>query len=480
MSQLQHLTPARVFAYFEEISAIPRGSGNQKAIADYCVDFAKQHGLQYERDAANNVIIRKPAAPDYEQAQTVILQGHLDIVCQKTEQSTICFETDGLTLLTDGDFITADGTTLGADNGIAVAMILAVLEDANLPHPALEAVFTSDEEIGMIGAMQLDMQSLNGKKMINLDAEEDDTLTVSCAGGSDLAMRLPLSRHNANGTLVSVSLKGLKGGHSGMEIDKGSVNADILAGRILSHVNQSIPFDIVSIDGGDKGNAIPNACQIRLCTANAATLAAELTAYAQQVAQEIKEREEHFSIEVTIGENGEYAVFDRQQTEKLLSALLCTPNGVMDMSASIPGLVETSLNLGILKTDDNTVLLHFTLRSNKASALTFLEERMIAFAQQLDFDVECFGHYPPWEYRENSDLQALFIDRYTAQRGTTPKVEAIHAGLECGVFASAIENLDCIAIGPALFDVHTTNERLSISSTAKTFCLLLDILKNCR
>ncbi len=480
MSQLQTLKPESVFAYFKDICAIPHGSGDMQAIATYCMDFAQKHGLKAVRDDADNIIIYKPATVGYENADAVILQGHLDMVCQKTEDSTIDFLKDGLEIYADGDFLKAKDTTLGADNGIAVAMILSVLASDDIPHPPLEAVFTTDEETGMIGAMQLDMSLLHGKKMINLDAEEDDTLTVSCAGGSDFVMTVPVSRETVDSTTVTISLKGLKGGHSGVEINAGRVNADILAGRVLNHLHTCCDFDIIGIDGGDKGNAIPNSCCIRLCTADPAALLTAADTYLKAVKEEIADRESQFAFEICEDAMRTHSVLTNDLKEQLIRTLVCAPNGVMDMSASIAGLVETSLNLGILKTEQNTITLHFTLRSNKNAALRFLEEKMLTFSKLLPCEAKIFGQYPSWEFKENSAMQKLFIDCYTAQRGTAPKVEAIHAGLECGVFASGITGLDCIAMGPALYDVHTVNERLSISSTEKTYRLLLEILKKCQ
>ncbi len=480
MSGLATLYAQPLFKYFEEISRIPHGSGNMDAIASYCMEFASKHGLKAVRDDANNVIIYKPATVGYENAKTVILQGHLDMVCQKAEDSTIDFTKDALDLYIDGDFIKAHGTTLGADNGIAVAMVLAILASDDIPHPALEAVFTTDEEIGMIGAMQLDMGLLHGKNMINLDAEEDDTLTVSCAGGCDVVMTAPIQYYNTAGTAVTITLRGLQGGHSGVEIDKGRVNADMLAGRVLQHLRTNASFDMISITGGDKGNAIPNLCRMQLCVKNADAFIQTAQAYLQLIQAEISDREPQFRFEITGGETGTHAVWDTDLTDRLIFALTCAPNGIIDMSTTIEGLVETSLNLGVLSGADNLLTIHFALRSNKATALAYLEERMRVFAKQIAFTVESFGHYPPWEYNDRSQLQSVFKSCYMAQRGTEPKVEAIHAGLECGVFASGIEGLDCIAIGPALYDVHTVNERLCISSTNATFALLTEILSNCR
>ena len=475
MSQVNELSPKNVFKYFCEMSAIPRGSGNMKGIADYVENFAKENSLRSYRDEANNVVIYKNASAGYENTEPVILQGHLDIVCQKEADREIDFERDGLDIYFDGEYVRARGTTLGADNGIAAAMILAILASNDVAHPAIEAVFTTDEEIGMLGAMALDMSVLSAKKLINLDSEEDDVLTVSCAGGSDFCVEIPTDRKTVKGTLVTLELSGLLGGHSGIEIDKGRVNADILAGRVLSHIKTD--FDMISVDGGNKDNAIPLSHKAVLCTAAPDALTRELEEYLALVKKEISEREGGFEYKISAGDAGEYAVFSDVCKKDILYALLLVPNGVVDMSASIKGLVETSLNLGVLATSESKIRLGFALRSNKQSALVFLEEKMVAFFSRMNCEIETGGHYPPWEYKEDSALQKLFCECYKAQRGTEPKVEAIHAGLECGTFASKIDGLDCIAIGPTMFDVHTTGERLLVSSVEQTYELLLDILK---
>ncbi len=480
MSKSDSIKTERVFAYFEEICAIPRGSENMEQIALYCVDFAKKHSLEVIKDNANNVIIFKPATAGYENAEPIILQGHLDMVCQKEESSNIDFFKDGIETYIDGDFIMAKGTTLGGDNGIAVAMILAILESDDIPHPALEAVFTTDEEIGMCGAIALDTSVLKSKRMINLDAEEEDILTVSCAGGSDFKMVIPFDRKSANGAKINISIKGLKGGHSGVEINSGRINADTLAGRLLNHLNNICKFELISINGGDKGNAIPNSCNISACVDNANAFSDEASKYLGIIKEEISQREPGFEYTITAEETKEYDVIDSDIKEKLIFALLCAPDGVYRMSADIDGLVESSQNLGILQTNQDNIIMHFTLRSNKVSALKFLEDKMRTFAKCIPCTVETSGHYPPWEFNNNSRLQEIYKECFAEQFGFEAKVEAIHAGLECGIFASKIKNIDCIAMGPALFDVHTVNERLSISSAEKIYKLLINILKKCR
>lgn len=478
MSILESLQPTRVFKYFEEIATIPHGSGNCSAIAKYCTDFAEKHSLRYVRDDADNVIIYKPATKGYENADTVILQGHLDMVLQKTSDCSIDLEKEGLDIYIDGDYIKARGTTLGADNGIAVAMILAILESDNIPHPPIEALFTSDEEIGMVGALALDMGLLSGKKLINIDSEEEDILTVSCAGGSDFSITAPLKRKKAKGTKVKVSLKGLKGGHSGIEIHKGRVNANILMGRLINTLKDDIDFEILSVSGGDKGNAIPLMSNLIAVTNTPDQFVSKVTDCLNTVKTEISAREPDFDFDILVEDENEYDVIGIKK--ELIFLMSCAPNGVLKMSAEIEGLVETSLNLGILNTDDDNLFMLFSLRSNKDSAMKYLEKKLETLCSFVDCEINKGGHYPPWEFRSNSDLQSLYKKVYAEKQGKDIKVEAIHAGLECGVLASGKQGLDCISVGPNLFDVHTTQERLSISSTARVYELILEVLKQCK
>lgn len=458
---------------------MPRGSGNMNGIADFCVDFAEKHGLKFIRDNANNVVIYKDAAKGYESAEPIILQGHLDMVCQKTNESSFDFEKDGIELLIDGEFIKANGTTLGADNGIAVAIILSILESDSIPHPAIEAVFTTDEEIGMIGAAALDGSVLSAKKMINLDSEEIDCVTVSCAGGSDFTAKLPTERIKASGNEITITLKGLKGGHSGICINEGRVNANILAGRILNYLNNNTKFSLVSVNGGDKINAITPICEIKVITTDD-NFKAVSEKYIDEIKTEIAHREPEFYAEIDVCENKTADSMVKASQDKAIYALLLAPNGVTEMSAEINGLVETSLNIGILKTEENYVSYSFALRSNKKTAMKFLEDKLTAFFSPLSAEISTGGHYPPWEFNDRSELQKLYIDSYVAQFGEMPRVEAIHAGLECGVFADKIDGFDAIAIGPQMFDVHTVNERLEIKSVGEIYKLLLKILEKCR
>lgn len=471
---------AEVFRYFEKICEIPHGSGNMKAISDFCLKFAKENGLQAFCDGAKNVVIYKPGTKGYENAEPIILQGHLDMVCQKREDTTTDFEKDGIKTYTDGDFIKAEGTTLGADNGIAVAMIMALLSSRDLPHPPIEAVFTTDEEIGMVGAEKLDCSVLKGRKMINLDSEEAGILTVSCAGGSDFKAFLPTEKTVVHGTKLLLEVGGLRGGHSGVDIDKCRINANVLAARLLKFAKKTADFDIIKINGGTKGNAIPFSCKAELVTEDAEGLKRIIEDYFSVVKNEISDREEDCTVSITPGAEGDFEVLKPRTGDRLLGILLTTPNGVVDMSAAIDGLVETSLNLGILSTEDGGIVMQYALRSNKASALTFLEDRMTAFAAANGCEYQLSCRYEPWEFKKDSPLQKLYTDVFYRRFGHKPKIAAIHAGLECAVFAKKIEDLDCISIGPDMFDVHTVNERLSISSASEIFELLCDVLEKCR
>ncbi len=467
---------SKVFEYFEEISLIPRGSGNMVKIAAYCENFAQKFALQYKRDKKDNVVIFKKGTKGFENSEPIILQGHLDIVCQCTPEHKIDFLTDGLTLLRNGNFIEAKGTTLGADNGIAVAYILTILASNDIPHPPIEAVFTTDEEIGLLGANALDTSILKAQKMINLDSETDDVLTVSCAGGQDVVLKLPLCREQKNGYKITVGIKGLLGGHSGVEIDKNRTNANILMGKFLNSLKEAQEFSVISINGGNKSNAIPSSCVAEICCQDTQKVLNFAKDFENSSARDIINNEPDFSFKAEIQELGEYLCLGRNDTQKAICLLNDSPNGVIKMSEEIDGLVETSLNLGILSCDENTLTAHFALRSNKENKLRELTQQISSLGNTLEAQTNVFGFYPPWEYKENSPLRELYKRCYKEQTGTDIKVEAIHAGLECAVFSSTIKDLDCISVGPNMFDVHTPNERLDIKSTICTFNLLLKVL----
>lgn len=476
MTNFKDKTLEKVLGFFEELCKIPHGSGNMEKIADYCVEFAKNRGLRFVRDAANNVIIYKSGTTGYEKSEPVILQGHLDMVCQKTAEREIDFLSDPIEIFKENGFIKARGTTLGADNGIAVAMMLSILDSDDLAHPPIEAVFTTDEEIGMLGASALDMNILSGKKMINMDSEEDDVLTISCAGGEDFIITAKPDTKATRGLAVVLSVEGLQGGHSGVEIDKGRINSNILAGRILRELSLCTDFDIISVKGGDKCNAIPLRTEILLQTESPERLIEAAVKISETIKTEIAAREPDFRLCTTLLEEKFETALSDSFKNKLIFALNLTPNGICEWSREIEGLVETSLSLGILIADSEKLIMHYALRSNKSTALFNLSDRLSLFAEMLGFDYETGGFYPPWEYRENSPLRSLYCKTYKELCGEEVKIEAIHAGLECAVFADKIKDIDCIAIGPSLFDVHTVSERMEIASVEKIYKIVTKLL----
>ena len=480
MGVLSTLEPNSVFRIFEEICAIPHGSGNMQKISDYCVNFAQKNGLKYVQDESLNVIIYKDASIGFEDAEPIILQGHLDMVCQKEKGVEKDLEKEGIEPVLNGNFITANGTTLGADNGIAVAMIMSLLADKNIKNPPIEAVFTTDEEIGMFGADCLDYSLLSAKKMINIDSEEGDTVTVSCAGGSEFKMEIPCTKTTASGSILTITVGGLKGGHSGVEIDKGRQNSNTLMGRILNALYTKFSFNIIEINGGEKANAIPTDCVAKICVEDIENTKNFLEKYSEEIKNELIFREENCSIAFEEYKKDKYCCFDCETTKKVIFALINTPCGIVEMSKEIEGLVETSLNLGILFTTNDAVTLIYALRSNKASALSFLEERLLNICDMLGAKGNISGRYLPWEYNADSKVRDSYVAAYKKKYCKEPKIAAIHAGLECSVFAAKIKGLDCIAVGPDMTDVHTPKEALSVESARDIYEILLDVLASAK
>lgn len=468
---------SKVFKYFQNICNIPHGSGNRVPIADFCETFAKKRGLKYIRDNENNVIIFKNGQLGGENAKPIILQGHLDMVCQASDNKQIDFLTQPITITRDEDFIKADDTTLGADNGIAVAYIMAILDSTNICHPPIEAIFTADEEIGLLGANALDTSVLKSKRMINLDSETEDVLTVSCAGGQDVILKSEYTTTTCKGTKITLKISGLLGGHSGVEIDKGRTNANVLMGKILNSFNNKFEYELISINGGKKPNAIPDSCVAEICTSDKNDVFQSLTDDEQLYFIDIQKSEPDFKIEVYPSEQAECTCFDTSTKENILGLLQNVPDGVIKMSEEIDGLVETSLNLGILSTEQGVVKLHYALRSNKETKLKDLAKQVLNIGDKYNTHGDVSGFYPPWEFKADSPLRELYKECYKEYFGKEIKVEAIHAGLECAVFSSTIKDLDCISVGPNIYDVHTPSEKLSISSAVSTFNLLLNVLK---
>ena len=477
-----NLKPENVFYYFEQLAAIPHGSRNTKQISDYLVSFAKEQGLEYYQDEANNVVMIAEATKGYENAEPIIIQGHMDMVCEKESGYDIDFEKDGLKLYVDGDFLKAEGTTLGGDDGIAVAYALAILADEEIAHPRLEVVITVDEEIGMLGAESIDLSMLKGHKMLNIDSDVEGHFLTSCAGGMTVETKIPVSYDEQNGLVLKLVLTGLEGGHSGSEIDKEHANANIEMGRLLKYLLGQNEFGIVSLAGGLKDNAIPRECTATIIVVpeQKETILSDIKTMEQILKKEYEVSDPNVRIDVTEEGEKEASCLNVISMTKILFYLRNVPNGVIHMSKVMPGLVETSLNAGIMNLTGEAFEMVSSVRSSVSSRKEELGDRLEYLAEFLGGEIEINGSYPAWEYRSDSEIRKGISAVYEDLFGEEPIFEAIHAGLECGILSGKIDNLDCVSFGPNNYDIHTPKERLSISSTQKVWDVLVEFLKRCK
>ena len=475
--RLAGLEPAAVFGYFEEICAIPHGSRNTKMISDYLVGFAKAHNLTYLQDEMNNVILFAPGTCGMEDRPPVILQGHIDMVCEKEASCPIDMAAEGLDVTHDDTCVYAKGTTLGGDDGIAAAMALALLADDTIPHPPLEVVMTTEEEIGLLGATAIDLSQLKGRTLINLDSEAEGVFTVSCAGGCTACISLPVERRAVYGPCIRLTVDGLQGGHSGADIHLKRANADKIMGEFMSRIQKLMPLCLTSLSGGAKDNAIPRSCQATLVAMgiNLERINDIAAALQEEVRTNYDEPDatvQAFDVDALGGNS-----LSTESTAKVISLLCSAPNGVQKWSADIEGLVQTSLNLGIAKLGDRFSAT-FSVRSSVNSEKQEVLDQLKALAEMLDGTYSQDGEYPAWEYRKESHLRDTMVRVYREMFAQEPKVEAIHAGLECGLFSQKLPGLDCVSIGPQMHDIHTTRERLEIASTERVWKFLLEVLKN--
>ena len=560
MDVLSNLKPEKVFYYFEELTRIPRGSYNEKAVSDYITNFAKDRGLEVYQDDLYNVVIIKEAASGRENDPAIILQGHIDMVNEKTPDSPHDFEKDPLDIYIDGDYIRAKGTTLGADDGIAVAYMLAILDDESIKAPRLEMVFTVSEEVGMEGAHGVDLSKLRGKQLINIDSEDEGILLAGCAGGMRAEVRLPLEYESVSRNVWSelkeaegvneadktretsavnevetekeqsgnlkfgiIKISGLLGGHSGQEIDKQRINADHMLARVLlSLINSGFDIRPVTMQGGGKDNAIPfeATAEVVFKAGDESAIKEKLAEINSEIKNEYRNTDGGVTLSFDATSNEQTAVkqsdgvYDGKQTgpgrykndcyamtsssvRKSLGLILALPNGIVKMSGDIEGLVETSLNLGVMRTEtagkvadgetdvdtaDNiesrSLILTYALRSSVGSAKKALAERFRLIAEGFGAAVSFHGEYPAWEYKENSDLRDKMIRIFEKMYGRKPEVSVIHAGVECGLLAEKIPGLDAISYGPDMYDIHTANEHLSISSAARMYEYLIRIIES--
>lgn len=481
MAKLTGLKPEKVFQFFELLCSVPHGSGNTKQISDLIVKFAQERGLRYRQDEYNNVIIWKDATPGREQIEPLIFQGHIDMVCACEPDCGIDMATEGVNLVVDGDWVKAYKTSLGADNGIGVAIAMALLDDDTLCHPRLEALFTTDEETGMFGADGVDLSALEGRNLINLDSEEEGYLTVSCAGGVRVDCRFPADWENAPADMAfyEVVIDGLKGGHSGAEIDKGRASATQLMGRFLFRAEKEIGLRLASMEGGSFTNVIPLFC--KAAVAVPADKAARFEALCER--DELMFQKEYTTADPGLRMKTEKLqragrVFSAARTKALLNMLLLAPYGVQAMSMDIPGLVQTSLNLGVIETDEQGIDLYFSLRSSVQSQKDMLAERLQALCALFDAEFSAHDPYPAWAYRKESALRDAMAKACTEVLGREPGITATHGGLECGLFMEKRPDFDCVSLGPELHEVHSVRERLSISSTERLYNIMRIFVEN--
>lgn len=479
MGVLSNLEPQNVFHFFEEITKIPHGSGNVGQISDYLVKFARDRGLCCIQDELKNIIIVKEAVPGYEDEPAVILQGHMDMVAVKKPDCDIDMAKEGLRIAVRGDEIYAEGTSLGGDDGIAVAYALALLDSDTIKHPRLEVIVTVDEEVGMDGARGIDLSMLTGNRMVNLDSEDEGIFLTSCAGGARVKGKLPLSEAQRQGVAVEVTVGGLLGGHSGGEIHKERGNSNCLMGRLLYRLAETFDIGISRLQGGLADNAIPRETKAVLVVEerDKEAILDVVKTVEGEIRAELSSKDPGAFLAAGEGRPGSWLCTTAEDTAKAAAWLIALPNGVQAMSADMHGLVESSLNLGILSYEDGSLLADFSVRSSVESAKQALIDRLCAVIGLAGGSFSVSGDYPGWKYRKDSPLREKMTALYEKMYGKAPKVEAIHAGLECGILGSKIADLDCVSMGPDMKDIHTTEETLSISSTGRVWEFLVRLLE---
>lgn len=478
MERLLRSEAKEVFRFFREICSIPHGSGNVEAISDYLAAFARDRSLEYVQDDVKNVIIMKEATPGYEAEEPLLLQGHMDMVAVKKPDCQKDMKTEGLDLRIDGDWLYAEGTSLGGDDGIAVAFMLAILDSDSIAHPRIEAIITVDEETGMDGARAIDLSVCKGKRMLNLDSEDEGIFLTSCAGGARLHGCLPAAYEKMDGCRYQISVEGLQGGHSGGEIHKERGNSNCLAGRLLYAVQKAADVRLCSIEGGLADNAIPRSTRMEVVVKKeeAPAFTAAVLDFSTKVKKELAVKDPGFTVEMKETAEGSFDVLTREDSQKAAFLLFVLPNGVQAMSADIPGLVQTSLNLGILKLSGDSMHLDYSVRSSVGSEKEALLDKLKAILASQGGSYEVAGDYPAWEFKKDSVLRDKMVAVYQEMYQEMPKIEAIHAGLECGILSGKIEGLDCVSIGPDMRDIHTTEEMLSIPSVERVWKYVLAVL----
>ena len=476
MGVLSGLEPKAVFEFFEDLCALPHGTHQTGPVSDYLVDFAQRRGLRYRRDEVNNVVIWKDAAPGYEDAPTLMLQGHMDMLVEKEHSCARDTEQQGLEIFVAGDEIGAHGTTLGADDCIGVAMALAVLDDDHLRHGPLECVFTVDEEMGMQGVRALDVSDLKAKYMINLDSLEERVFTVSCAGSTRVVSTLPVGREPFDGRVCALMVDGLVGGHSGEDIHRGRANANRLMGRALTALMEKTELRLLTVSGGAKDNTIPRDAAALIAVKDLEAAKAAAKALAATLENEYRAAENRIRVRL-FPTRSHFMPMDEESTRRAAAFLFCAPNGVQMMSAEVPGLVQTSLNYAMVYTEDDRVVSRFMIRSCINSQAEDTARRVMALTRALGGEAVVPSSYSAWQYRPDSHLREVMTDAFMTVYGMAPRIAAQHASLECGIFSGKMPELDCVSIGPDVVNVHTPRERLRIASTWRTWAFLRETLR---
>lgn len=469
-----------IFKYFEEISNIPRGSGNMRQISDYLVNFAKSHNLKYIQDELLNVIIYKEASKGYEQFPTIVLQGHMDMVCEKDENIEHDFLKDKIELIVEEDILKANGTTLGGDDGIAIAYALAILDSDEFKHPKLEIVITVDEETGMYGANALNPSLINGKYMINIDSEMEGVILTSCAGGMTADCKLKIDYEKQEGRKYTIRLGGFLGGHSGEDINKNRNNATLILARILFMLSNKINFYLIDFNSGTKENAIPRDAQANIIADNDIEKNIKIIQECFNIIRsEINTAEKDIYIKIECDNNNIIEnVITNECYNKLINLFLSVPNGVQVMSCNYDNLVESSLNLGICNIKNGEAIFSYSIRSSKNSYKKFLSDKVKFIIKSLGGEFSIHGEYPAWEFKENSKLLDLMKSSYVEMFGSEPEIKSIHAGLECGIISSKIQDIDIVSIGCNITDLHSPKERMSIQSAKRMFDYIIKVLEN--
>ena len=470
-------SPEKALAYFEEICKIPHGSGNEEAVACYIENFAKERGLFVIRDQNNNVFIRKEATAGYENAPAYLLQGHTDMVCAKETSSNHNFETDALDLYMENGWLRARGTTLGGDDGIAVAFMLALLDGEILEHPTLECLFTVEEETGLGGAESFDYSVVTAKKMINLDSESESEVCAGCAGGVRSKISFTPSLEKSSGDVITLSIDGLFGGHSGVEINCGRANAIVMTVGILSGIAKEQEIALVSLVGGEKDNAIPRMCEAKFVVEDSSRAVALIERLDTTIREGLCDADAGLKISVSI-ENDVDEIDTLVEGGALLDMIGELKVGVLSMSAFLVGLVEFSRNLGVIEVNSEGAYITYSSRSSKEEQIDLSIAEVNAQVEKIGASVKHTGRYPGWDFLPESGLRDTYIRKFKEIMGTDVHTVVIHAGLECGIIKSRIPDMDIISVGPNMRNIHTPDEALELDSCARLFKVLKAVLSD--